>query len=254
MRWIEILLVGGLIIIILIMLLTVMSPAPASQDQPDIVAYITATPQLIKAKPQPTATIQVTPTEVPPSPTPTITPEVEKSVPITCTLTLTPSFESDEYLAYSFVIEDLDLGGNLLVIEKTSVIPHLAEDFQSQILSEMPGLDEETVHSFVEENQEIGAFEEKFKISSPYILLSNEEYQAFFGKNLAKGYEDFYARFPEAKGIISLTKAGMDPSHTQAFLYGAYQIAPVNGVGYFYLLEKVNGAWAIQKKMLIWVS
>jgi hypothetical protein len=68
------------------------------------------------------------------------------------------------------------------------------------------------------------------------------------------GWQVFYARFPEAPGIISLSRVGFNDRLDQALVYLGNQSHWLAGAGHFYLLKKVNGAWTVDQKVMTWIS
>ncbi len=90
-------------------------------------------------------------------------------------------------------------------------------------------------------------------IGGPYTLLSQAGRQQIFGVNQS-GWEIFYERYPQAPGITTLSRVGLNSSLDQALVYIGTQSNWLIGSGYYILLKKVDGAWNIDQRVMTWIS
>ena len=84
-------------------------------------------------------------------------------------------------------------------------------------------------------------------------MLSEREEGKLFGRR-RWDWDRFRKVYPEAKGIISLSNIGFNATRTQALVYAAIGCGPCCGEGSFILLQKVNGRWSVQLKIVAVVS
>jgi hypothetical protein len=86
-----------------------------------------------------------------------------------------------------------------------------------------------------------------------YVLLSQDEKNAMFGIN-QDGWQVFYAKYPDAPGILTFSRVGFDTALDQALVYVGDQSHFLAGAGHYVLLKKVNSAWTIDQKVMTWIS
>ncbi len=114
---------------------------------------------------------------------------------------------------------------------------------------------QELLANFLANNQAAQTFDEAFAQHPEITLLSTEEISRIFDPALFQnGWQEFYTRFPRAKGLITLSRIGYDRGRMHALVEVGSQSAPLAGVGEFLLLEKVDGTWQVQKNVMAWIS
>jgi hypothetical protein len=74
-----------------------------------------------------------------------------------------------------------------------------------------------------------------FPIEKTYILVNQRELSELIGKS---HWQDFYARYPEAKSFVSMSSVGFNPQKTKALLTMTYYCGSLCMEG---LMEKKNG-------------
>ena len=90
-------------------------------------------------------------------------------------------------------------------------------------------------------------------LGSRYILFSLEDMQGLFGEN-QNGWDIFYTRYPEAPGIITVSKVGFNLAADQALVYLGIQSHWLAGSGTYFLLVKKDGVWEIDQSVMTWIS
>jgi hypothetical protein len=61
-------------------------------------------------------------------------------------------------------------------------------------------------------------------------------------------------RFPHGGGLVWLSHVGFSDDGAQAVMHVAHMRGPRNGDGYYYLLEKRDGAWHVVRRAMTWIS
>lgn len=106
----------------------------------------------------------------------------------------------------------------------------------------MPALQKDTVFNFVVRNEKQFPLKKIFRLSVPYDtldakkLITHEDWVAFNKK------------FPKARGVITLSRAGFNVKRTQALVVIAFQIYAGLGEEIAVMLRRHKGGWVIQQK------
>ncbi len=111
------------------------------------------------------------------------------------------------------------------------------------------------VADFISKNQNEQPLDSIFSGHPEIKVLSQEELSQIFATPGAQaGWNEFHARYPNAGGMITVSRIGYDPSHTHALLEVGMGSAPLAGYGEYLLLEKVSGNWQVIKNLMAWIS
>ena len=121
------------------------------------------------------------------------------------------------------------------------------------VLQNMHGVAADTVDSFKGRNAAAQPLSADMDLGSPYTLLSQAGRNQIFSQNQS-GWDIFYGRYPQAPGITTLSHVGFNATFSQALVYIGTQSNWLAGAGYYILLNKVSGNWAIDQQVMIWVS
>ncbi|MBN2015629.1 hypothetical protein JW766_02245 [Candidatus Dojkabacteria bacterium] len=173
----------------------------------------------------------------------------------------------EEYSVYTDLIEAMDAIDTkkksipfipseykLLVIEDHT--PDHVETINLQYVdSKMPGIDPETLTDFRARNQIEYPLERRFGFKIDYVFISNEEMAALHSHGEQDAFWDnFYDRYPESQGILSLSRVGFNNRMDQALVSIGNQSDWLSGSGFFILLIRLNGTWTIRDMVLTWIS
>jgi len=169
------------------------------------------------------------------------------------------SAEAEAYAVYSAVIQALyaSEGVEQFVIRDhtiSGVSPDDSLDREMEFLQEQVGaaIDPALLDDYRTRNLVPQALEEQFSLALPYTLISEAEFNRLFEQG--DGWNRFYASYPGAQGVMTLSQVGFDASGTQALVYTGNQADAKAGQGYYLFLTKETGTWAIQEMVLAWVS
>ncbi len=171
----------------------------------------------------------------------------------------TPSSEQmdvEEPAVYAALVKDMFPADMLVIRDTTATDPggtgNLDQTLQ-HVLANMHTVAPATVDSFRARNDRPYPLAADLQLGTKYVLLSQADMDALFNVN-QDGWQMFYERYPDADGILTLSRVGFNSSMDQALVYAGSQSHYLAGAGYFFLLEKVNGAWMVDQKVMTWIS
>ena len=167
----------------------------------------------------------------------------------------TPSaadIEKEEQAVYSFFVG----GGErtVLILQDTSADisandPQKSLDY---IRSGLPSLSDEALDNFVQRNQQSGPLASDMELDVDYILLSTEELSEITRQS--NWGEVITQKYPGSYGYTMFSRVGFNNTLDQAVIYVGSMAAPLMGSGFYYLMEKKNGAWVIKEQIMAWIS
>jgi hypothetical protein len=107
--------------------------------------------------------------------------------------------------------------------------------------------------SFKSRNDKTYPVSPDMELGVEYAVLTQAQRNEMFNQNTS-GWETFYKNYPSAPGITELSRVGFNKSFDQALVYVGTQSHYLAGAGYYVLLVKTNGAWAVSQKVMTWIS
>jgi hypothetical protein len=84
----------------------------------------------------------------------------------------------------------------------------------------------------------------RFDSPISYQLVSKSSVEDIFVKKGVAGWEDFYAKYPESGGVISMSAVGFNADKTIALVYMGHSCGGLCGGGTYHVLRKTDGKWA----------
>jgi len=165
--------------------------------------------------------------------------------------------ELEEYAVYSALIKKMYLTGRvkLLVIEDHTGVGLLSKDDEQgnkYLRENLPGLQEETFADFKAKNAEAYPLKPTFNLGVKMVLVSGPEIKEIFKEK--NGWDNFYAKYPGSQGLMTLSRVGFNREMTQALVYIGNQSHWLAGAGYCVVLAKKDGAWTVEKQVMVWIS
>lgn len=167
----------------------------------------------------------------------------------------TPSKDYDVYVAaLASVFGEKE---PLVVIESTSTDyfdkPRMLRRVVANAQKKMPALSDDIVEDFLIRNRqreplESGNLAGKRSVQS----MTQAELAAMLSD--PSGWQIFRRNYPAAVGVVTVSKVGYDSSGQRGFLYLACQKSPLDGFGYYLLLERDNDGWVVADKFVGWNS
>ena len=188
---------------------------------------------------------------------------------LSCTSTGIPNDYDDYEIYVEFLsqniwerieLENIELG-NVVInsVTDTSGMDYESKEpweIGSYIRESLPALQRSTIRSFETRNRKpIVLSAENFEQHSVSIVAEHELSKIF---NRAEGgggwWPEYYERFADAQGILTLSRVGFNSEGTQALLYYGNQYAGLGGKGEMVLFDRVDNRWLITKRYMIWIS
>ena len=171
------------------------------------------------------------------------------------TIKPTPDAIREEERVYKALIEANYPSDLLVIMNRTQTdVVELASDKTYQHVEEsLQHLSVDTLSNFKTRNDSSYPLKTSMILGRRYILFSEKDKQDLFQINQS-GWDVFYNRYPEAPGIITLSRVGFNEQFDQALVYLGIQSHWKSGLGNFFLLNKIDGEWIIDQKVLTWIS
>ena len=170
--------------------------------------------------------------------------------------TLQATVTADEYDVYSALIESVYVGGTqpkqIVITPVRTDSPHGVGQAVGAMESHWPDLGD-AVDDFKAKNRTSSVLERRFTISVPYTIVSEQEIASIFSIN-ATGWGKFYAKYPDARGFLALSRVGFNQAKDTAVLYTEYQKGLTDGEGDVVLMKKMDGRWTVELNGTFWVS
>lgn len=92
------------------------------------------------------------------------------------------------------------------------------------------------------------------KIKAPFkaLSLSDEEAESLF--NRKNGWAEFHQKYPTTRGLLAISRPGINRERNRALLYIGASCGPVCGGGVLVLLSKADGKWKVVNTLDVWCS
>jgi hypothetical protein len=173
--------------------------------------------------------------------------------------TSTPSadqMDTEEQAVYAALLQKMYSASSYVIMDATATSPAGVGDTAStldRIMQNMHSVNVETADSFRARNDAAYPIRPDMNLGTKYILLSQAEMSQIFGQN-RDGWQLFYEQYPDAPGITTLSRVGLNDTLDQALVYVGTISHWLTGAGYYVLLKKVNGTWIVDQQVMTWIS
>ena len=186
------------------------------------------------------------------------------NVPSQSSAVSSPNFntseETEEYAVYSALLEKRFAKDDvkLLVIQKQTISS--VDNYFIRITVEEPIPDMKKLFPYVSEdafldyrskNQQSSSLNSKFVLPVKYVVTDKFELKEDEG---AAWIDSFFKKFPDARGMIRLSKVGFNTDRTEAFVFVEYICFALCGGGNNVLLEKNSSGWKVKEEFEGWKS
>jgi hypothetical protein len=133
------------------------------------------------------------------------------------------------------------------------------EDCATKVREQLPrafGQDLEigVLSDYLEHNKDRGPLSKSIPTGLPQSWLSDAEREALFDIKGRDGWESFYARYPDAGGIMAFSRVGFNEKRDRALLYSTISCGSLCGTGHYFLLKRDSGKWVLLKDYMAWIS
>jgi len=172
----------------------------------------------------------------------------------------TSDLTREEYEVYSVVISRLQEWHQvkLLVIANPTRCPRSdtsMDNIQFRPSERPSSLSRETFEDYLACAKEAKSLTRSFNLKTNYVLVDYGEIERLINlTNPAKAFDDFYLKYPESGGFITLSRVGFNRNHDQALVSTGWLCGALCGMGAYVLLTKKSGAWSVEKTAEGWVA
>lgn len=159
--------------------------------------------------------------------------------------------DSDAYAIYSVLIETewpvrVAKAKQLVIQADTSVYPRSGGSDERICL--VPAKGEEATYepllaAYRELNKTKYLLQPKFNTSVPFELVSKASIMAMFAEDGIGGWKDFYQKYPDSGGYISMSAVAFSTDRTIAMVYLDHHCGGLCGGGGYHFLKKTDGKW-----------
>jgi hypothetical protein len=122
----------------------------------------------------------------------------------------------------------------------------------SSVASNCPSLSADTASSYRTRNDAAHTVATNMNLASPYVTVTSQQLNQIFSS--AGGWETFRAQYPNALGIISLSRVGFNAKPDQAVVYVGRSLDYLAGEGLVYVMHKEGSAWVVTCQCPTWIS
>jgi hypothetical protein len=122
----------------------------------------------------------------------------------------------------------------------------------SSVASNCPTLSADTASSYRARNDAAHTVPTNMSLASPYVTVTSEQLNQIFSSN--GGWETFRAQYPNASGIITLSRVGFNAKPDQALVYVGHTLDYLAGEGMVYVMRKEGSAWLVTCQSPTWIS
>ena len=206
----------------------------------------------------------------PPRTEPTATPEPTRVIPHISEETIAAdrlaiyqlAIDTNEYGRADtfFVIHHAAVSYTKFFIQKGGLdfrdFPNIAPTWQRRVM----GLKQDTWRNFLSQNEHPAFLEDKFVLSHPHqlisdedLIISSEEWNQLQEQSLS--FTDWFeGRYPGATGYFYLSQIGFNQAHDQALVYVRYWCEGLCGMADIVFLVKEEDKWIVKETMRLWRS
>ncbi|MFT3745908.1 MAG: hypothetical protein QM785_16665 [Pyrinomonadaceae bacterium] len=135
----------------------------------------------------------------------------------------------------------------LVIVGETSDFRSFAREKKESICL-VPAEGEESIYApvlknYVDVNKTKWTLQRKFPDGISYELVPSLDIDAIFKTKGIEGWKDFYAKYPDSGGSITLSAVGFNADKTFAIAYVGHSCGGLCGGGRYHVLKKADGKW-----------
>jgi len=150
------------------------------------------------------------------------------------------------------IVSETYSGGSDNRIEDGHGKPRSWKEISEELQKEFPALQPASVDSLREVIIQPAKFRHSFHLPVAYEFVDNAEIDAIFKQG--GWWTDYYKRYPNSQGILSLSRVGFSPDGKQAVFFANNYCGGKCGTGAYVVMERTESSWRVAKEILIWVS
>jgi hypothetical protein len=165
---------------------------------------------------------------------------------------LVTEVDPEEYALFSAMIDQNVTGYRLegeSVVIREQTTPHI--DGLEFALEGPFDLPEELVEAYRLRNDQPYTLGPSFTLKQAYKLMPQSEYDALLRTGSA-GWADFETKYPQARGIFLLSRAGLNAARDEALVSISYYCGSLCTTGGVFLMVKEDGVWKVKQELATW--
>jgi hypothetical protein len=143
-------------------------------------------------------------------------------------------------------------GGSENTIEGDNGKPRSWKEISEQLQKAFPALQPASMSSLREVIIHPAKFRHSFRLPVAYELVDKADIDGIFKKG--GWWTDYYKKYPDSQGILSLSRVGFSPDGKQAVFFASNGCGGRCGTGAYVVMERTDSGWKVAKEILIWVS
>lgn len=149
--------------------------------------------------------------------------------------------------AKRIVIADMTSGDPSAIVAGDAKFDELAEK-----LATTPAL----LRRWATLNQRRYPLTKRFTLPLAYeLLLQADREMIFSGPDPAQGWQRFFTRYPDAPGLLQVSRVAVDDAAQNALVYIEFQCGANCGAGRLVQMQRApDQAWRVQAGELIWIA
>jgi len=121
-------------------------------------------------------------------------------------------------------------------------------ELTKSLLKDAPDLQPATVDAYRAANAQQASLRPVLQSMTDYELVDSEQLDSMFKRN-GGGWPAYYKQHPASQGILTFSRVGFSADGTQAFLYLSNRCGDLCGGGFYVVMEKRSGRWAIVREI-----
>jgi hypothetical protein len=182
-------------------------------------------------------------------------------IPLTSNCLATTNQQTDvsdeEYAVYSSVLREQFVSERTQVVvivnQTTGIPPYSGTPDANYFRRASSAVSQVTIDDYLTKNNQTHPLSDRFNTRVRRVLFDNAEFHRLF-RDVTKGWEEFYRRFPNSGGFIRFSRVGFNVERTQALVYVEHGCGGTCGAGRYLLLAKREGVWRIEGAYMAWIS
>ena len=173
------------------------------------------------------------------------------------------SVMAEEYAVYSALLNEINQSPNdgkevkLLVVNDRTEGPRKmclpeevakwAKDIQVDELKPL-------LADLLIKNEKRYSVSEKFRLTRQLLLVNEAAISEIFKKRGYEGWDEFYRKYPNSSGYITLSRVGFNKQATKAVIYRETGCGSLCGYGGYIFLSRESGEWKVTTGYNCWQS
>ena len=137
-------------------------------------------------------------------------------------------------------------------IKTSHSMPSINSPLPRQVHRDIPTLTEALWTDFTQRNAEQAELRNVFTEQGVTEVVHEDSIDAIFSSPPVGGWHVFHDRYPEAEGIITVSRVGFNADNSQALVFFAFNCGGLCGSGKYAFLRRMDGEWRLIATSIAW--